>query len=322
MPGACGCSGRGHAFSDIADSDGARLARRAAAGRRGRPARRARSRSARACATASSPRRCTRRGWRCTTWPRCRTSRSPARSPPATHGSGDRNGNLATAVAGVELVTASGELLSAPPGRRGLRRPGRRARRAGHGDPHHARRRAGLRRAPAGLRGPSLGRPVRALRRDHGARRQRQRCSPAGARRPEQVWVKSRVTERRSSRARALRRARPHPRPAPDRRAGPGQLHRRSSASRAPGPTGCRTSAWASRRAAGRSSSPSTSCRAAALAALDALRALGRRSRRCSRCRRSALRRPTTLWMSPQHGRDTVSSTSPGSASPRRSRGR
>jgi xylitol oxidase len=34
----------------------------------------------------------------------------------ATHGSGDANGNLATAVAGLELVTASGELLSASRG--------------------------------------------------------------------------------------------------------------------------------------------------------------------------------------------------------------
>jgi alditol oxidase len=34
----------------------------------------------------------------------------------ATHGSGDANGNLATAVAGLELVTASGELLSATRG--------------------------------------------------------------------------------------------------------------------------------------------------------------------------------------------------------------
>jgi alditol oxidase len=31
----------------------------------------------------------------------------------ATHGSGDANGNLATAVAGLELVTSSGELLTA-----------------------------------------------------------------------------------------------------------------------------------------------------------------------------------------------------------------
>jgi alditol oxidase len=36
--------------------------------------------------------------------------------PPATHGSGDAKGNLATAVAGLEMVTSSGELLSASRG--------------------------------------------------------------------------------------------------------------------------------------------------------------------------------------------------------------
>ena len=34
----------------------------------------------------------------------------------ATHGSGDRNGNLATAVAGLELVTSAGELVTAARG--------------------------------------------------------------------------------------------------------------------------------------------------------------------------------------------------------------
>ena len=34
----------------------------------------------------------------------------------ATHGSGDRNGNLATAVAGLELVTSSGEIVTAARG--------------------------------------------------------------------------------------------------------------------------------------------------------------------------------------------------------------
>ena len=40
------------------------------------------------------------RAWRCTTSPRCRTSRSAGAVATATHGSGDANGNLATAVAG------------------------------------------------------------------------------------------------------------------------------------------------------------------------------------------------------------------------------
>ena len=47
-------------------------------------------------------------GMLCTTWLRCRTSLSPAHAT-VTHGSGVRNGNLATAVSGLEFVTADGE---------------------------------------------------------------------------------------------------------------------------------------------------------------------------------------------------------------------
>ena len=58
----------------------------------------------------------------------------------ATHGSGIHNGNLATAVAGLELVTAAGELLTFLPRKR--RRPlpgnGRRPRRRGRGHQRHA----------------------------------------------------------------------------------------------------------------------------------------------------------------------------------------
>ena len=88
----------------------------------------------------------------------------------ATHGSGDASGNLATAVAGLELVTADGELLDRGARRRGLRRPRRRPRRARRRHARHARRRARLRDRPARLRGPDVGRAVRALRRDHEQR--------------------------------------------------------------------------------------------------------------------------------------------------------
>ena len=77
----------------------------------------------------------------------------------ATHGSGDANGNLATAVAALELVTSTASRPGRP-GRRRLRRHRRRARRARRGDADHPRRRAGLRGPPARLRGPRLGRPL------------------------------------------------------------------------------------------------------------------------------------------------------------------
>src|SRR3954447_6046351 len=89
----------------------------------------------------------------------------------ATHGSGDRNGNLATAVAALELVTSDGALVGGA-GRdprlsrrgRGPRRPRLRGRvrRCGRGGGVAADRlgrRAGVGGPPASLRGPAVGRP-------------------------------------------------------------------------------------------------------------------------------------------------------------------
>src|SRR5215217_8382504 len=81
----------------------------------------------------------------------------------ATHGSGDRIGNLATAVAGLELITSSGEIVT-------VRR----------GDPGAARRRAGLRGPPGRLRGSHLGRAARAPRRGVRERVRRQRLHALG----------------------------------------------------------------------------------------------------------------------------------------------
>ena len=69
-----------------------------------------------------------------------------------------------------------------PPRRPGLRRPGGRPRRARRRHPPHARRRAGLRGAPARVRGARVGPAVRALRRDHRQRLQRERADALGRR--------------------------------------------------------------------------------------------------------------------------------------------
>ena len=100
----------------------------------------------------------------------------------ATHGSGDANGNLATAVARLELVTSDGDVLTVRRGDAGLRRRRRRPRRAGRGHARHPRRRARVRGAPARVRGAGLGRPARALRRHHGRPATASASSPAGAR--------------------------------------------------------------------------------------------------------------------------------------------
>ena len=62
----------------------------------------------------------------------------------ATHGSGDANGNLATAVAGLELMTSDGEIVTTKRGDPEFEGfvVGPRGARRGHAD--HARRRAGL----------------------------------------------------------------------------------------------------------------------------------------------------------------------------------
>ena len=98
----------------------------------------------------------------------------------ATHGSGDANGNLATAVAALELVTSSGELVTAARGDPDFDGMVVGLGALGVGHPPHARRRARLRGAAARLRGARVGRAVRALRRDHRQRLQRQRAVVPG----------------------------------------------------------------------------------------------------------------------------------------------
>ena len=91
--------GSRHSFTDIADSAELVSLDALPGGRRGRPRGRPRVVLAAACATASSSPRCEPRGWRCK--PRLAPAhRRGRRVATATHGSGDRSGNLATAVAG------------------------------------------------------------------------------------------------------------------------------------------------------------------------------------------------------------------------------
>ena len=112
----------------------------------------------------------------------------------ATHGSGDANGNLATAVAGLELVTSDGELLTVERGAEdfdglvvGLGALGAVTR-------CDARRGARLRGPPACVRGARVGRVVRQLRRHHDERLQRLGLHALGEA-ADQVWVKSRVSD-------------------------------------------------------------------------------------------------------------------------------
>jgi FAD/FMN-containing dehydrogenase len=100
----------------------------------------------------------------------------------ATHGSGDANRNLATAVAALELVTSSGELVTAARGDPdfdglvvGLGALGVVTRLTLDVEPAYEVR-------PARVRGARVGPAVRALRRDHGRRLQRERADPLGRR--------------------------------------------------------------------------------------------------------------------------------------------
>ncbi len=159
----------------------------------------------------------------------------------ATHGSGDRNGNLATAVAGLELVTSSGELLA-------FRR----------GDPDFNGLVVGLgalgvvtrvtldvepayevsQRVYEDLSWQSLD---HALRRDHGCRLQRQRLHELGRVGPGSSGSSAAVDEARRGGARsALRRARRDAPAEPDRERRPRRVHtparERRAVARAPAP--------------------------------------------------------------------------------------
>ena len=139
------------------------------------------------------------KGWRCTTSRSLPHISVAGAIATATHGSGDANGNLATAVAALELVTSERRAAS-PPAR---------------GDPDFDGMVVGLgalgvvtrvtldvepayevrQRVFEGLR---LGRAARALRRDHRRAATASASSRAGARRVDQVWVKSRADASRA----------------------------------------------------------------------------------------------------------------------------
>ena len=226
----------------------------------------------------------------------------------ATHGSGDANGNLATEVAALELVTSERRGRDTSARRRGLRRARGRARRARGGDARLARRRAGLRSAPARVRGPPLGCAVRALRRDHRRRLQRQRLQPPGGhRRRSGLGQEPRHRRARADPRRALRRARGHRGAASDPRHRPGQLHAAAGRARplVGSPADLPHGVHAEQR------------RGAPVGVPDPARACRRaRSRRCAALAGSI--RPVLqvcefrtmaadrLWLSPQYGQDTI----------------
>ena len=243
----------------------------------------------------------------------------------ATHGSGDANGNLATAVAGARAR----DLRRATSSRRPRRRRTSTASSSGLGalgavTRHHARRRARLRGAPARLRGAGLGRAGRALRRDHRERLQRQRLHPLGPTRRPGVGQEPRHRRAREPRGELFGAVAGDARPPPDPRPGPGQLHAAARRPRPAGRTACRTSAWASRPATARRSSPSTMSprRARRRGDRGRARARRRRSRPCSRSREIRTVAADGLWMSPQYGQDTVGAALHLDARPRGRRAR
>jgi alditol oxidase len=179
-----------------------------------------------------------------------------------THGSGDANGSLATAVAGLELVTASGETLTASRGDPdfdglvvGLGALGVVTRVTLDVEPAYQVRQ----RAYEGLAWPSLFEHLDAVTAAGYSVSLFTRWGEA----VDQVWVKSRVTGEPERAAGDLFGAVPatvdrHPILGLD----PVNC-RPSSACPAAGPTACPTSAWASPPAAARSCSRSICCRAA-----------------------------------------------------------
>jgi FAD/FMN-containing dehydrogenase len=210
----------------------------------------------------------------------------------ATHGSGDRSGNLATAVAGLELITATGELLA-------FRR----------GDPDFDGLVVGL-----GALGPVTRitldvEPAYAVRQQvfEGLRwdvlydrfDEVTACGDSVSlfthfgETAGNLWVKTRVGEDDQEPTSASVRRRPRS----SCTRSPGSTRstaRPSSGCRGRGPIACRTSGWASRRRAARRSSPSTTCPAAMRSRRSTPCARSSRSwRRSSWCRRCAPPLPT-----------------------------
>ena len=300
--------GTRHSFNAIADSDELMLARRACPAE---VARRPRARHRVACSGGDHLRRAggragARTGWRSPTSPRCRTSPSRARSRPPPTARATATATSPPPSRALELVTSDGELRHRPPRRR-------RTSRATSSRSARSARSCALELdvEPAyevrqhvfeGLAWDALlehldevfasayavsvvhalgrgGRPGVAQARDDGRPAAPSCSAPAPA---------TRATATRSSAT-----TRVHATP---------QL-----GAPARGRSGCRTSAWSSRPATARSSSPSTtSPRRHAAAAIEALRAAA-----------PAIRGPLLvcelrtvaadeLWLSPQHGEDTL----------------
>ena len=151
----------------------------------------------------------------------------------ATHGSGEANGNLATAVAALELVTSEGELVTAARGDAdfdgmvvALGALGAVTRITLDVEPAYEVRQ----RVFEGLACDALYEHFDAISASGYSVSVFTRWGDA----TDQVWIKSRVTEAPEEiRERAVRRARGDDRPAPDPRHRPGQLH---PAARPPGP--------------------------------------------------------------------------------------
>ena len=172
------------------------------------------------------------------TSPRSRTSRWRARSPRPPTARATRNGNLATAVAALELVTSGGERVTVCARRRRLRGPRRLARRARGGDADRrstsSRPTTSARASSRGWRGTRCSRPRRDLR----ERLRRQRVHALGRVRGPGVAQEPRrpITSRATSSSARSRR----PSTAIRSSATTPRTRRRSSASRpvvgAPGP--------------------------------------------------------------------------------------
>ena len=178
-----------------------------------------------------------------------------------THGSGDRFGNLATAVCAIDILRSDGEIVHLERGDTDFDGAVVGLGSAWCRRPRSARCRAGVRDRPARLRRAGVGRAGSALRRDHGAPATASACSRRGRSHVDQVWVKQRLP---SDTHRHVRWAPDQP-PSTSIRspACRPRTARHNSACQGCGRTGCRTSRWASLRAPVTSCSPSCCCRAA-----------------------------------------------------------
>ena len=207
---------------------------------------------------------------------------------------------------GARARDLDGEVVTVAPRRRRLRRPRRRPRRARRGHAVTLDVEPAYEVRAARLRGPRLGRPVRALRRDHRRGDSVSVFTRWGETPRRQVWVKSRVRRRRGGRASCSARVAATSSGIPILGLDP--VHCTPPARRARpvvGPAAALPDGLHA-RAPARSSSPSTWSRASTPSP---------RSRRVRGWRRDPpvlqvceIRTIAAdrLWMSPQYGQDTV----------------